>query len=354
MKSPNVNWDKLESLLKEKFGVCYYVKGDTEIVTVCPLCETHKRKKHTHGHLYICTGDDNLTFWCFKCNTKGNIVSLIKGLGVNLKEYISDELSKRRWVKRARNTTNLLDTSSVTYNFEEEKHNIIDDRFRYKRDYLKGRLGYDIDIDSVPNLIFNFRNFVNVNNIKLTDYDNNRIAYLDDSFIGFLCNRGTIAIFRNVTGDETNRYIKINLFPGQETAFNDFYGIQSEYISNSNNIKPNKIVLCEGIFDLLVPYYSNELYGLKSETSVWACVLGKSFYATIPSILDYYYMIKSNFVILSDNDVEDKFYNRFSKHPQVENLQVVRNKLGKDFGAYPISPSINVFQKNVFGTRRRK
>ena len=78
---------KIINFLKSVSSV--YQETGTEIVIHCPYCDDAMRPNaKSHGHLYISTRSP--VFHCFRCEISGHLGSLLKDLGFNNKEILSD------------------------------------------------------------------------------------------------------------------------------------------------------------------------------------------------------------------------------------------------------------------------
>ncbi len=311
--------------LKDKIGKCYYNGSKTEIITLCPWCEKDSDKKH--GHLYISVDDP--VFYCQRCGEKGIIVKLIHYLQGDFDQLINPHIIEK--TSHTYTKKNLLSTDK-TYTFSANSYDSQVLNYKEKYNYLSNRIGKNLDIKKIPGLIFSLKAFIKENQIEVDNWQFKNLDYLDEKFIGFLTTRKTAVILRNCDSSDKYRYYKFLL--GKESSFFiDFYSILSGKINSS---LPN-IVLCEGVFDLLVPCFNEGLKDLKKNSVMWAATLGKgSFLKTLTSVLNYLKIVKANVNILSDRDVPIYFYNHIKNMPFVNNLNVFYNKLGKDFGCFPI------------------
>jgi len=324
-----IDYNNLQDLLKEKTGLAYFNASKDELICRCPICEKDARKNH--GHLYIKIPDhpnELPVYNCFKTDDcKGTLIKLLRILGEDPKDYISEDMLKFRPAGK--------EYSYYKKSFRKNKFIIPDiqtDKYMIKRQYLKGRLGFDTDIDKIPGLILNIRKFIMDNNIDLGNRQR-FLEFYENNYVGFISNNGSILVLRNTDSSSSFRYVKINL--SNNNFFKDMYSIQT-CVTRSDT---NTIVLCEGIFDLLVAINSHELQDLKMNSCIWAAVLGCNYYNIVPSVLDQCRLTAANFIILSDNDKKESDYIYFKRNPSVLNLKIYRNKYGEDFGKLPIALS---------------
>jgi len=325
-----VDYAEVRKLLEEKTGLAKFNAGKTNIISYCPWCEIESTKNH--GHLYLeCI--DNPTqmpvFHCFRCEdenkSKGTLVKLLRFLGANPKDYISEETLTSKFSERA------YDYYKKGLKVHKHKINTQNfDAYRLKKQYLHSRLGFDYDISKIPRLIFNIREFLRENNIDIKD-KKRFLDYYEKSFIGFISDDGTMMILRNIDNNSSYRYIKLPLVENKN-FFKDVYSIKWGQTKKGSNT----IILCEGIFDLLVAINNIELQEVRSKSCIWASILGCGYMNAISSALDRCKLTASNVIILSDIDKKENYYWKIKNNPLVLNLEVYWNKHGEDFGKLPI------------------
>lgn len=324
-----IDYPKLLEFLKEKTGLAYYNSSSTELICRCPTCEPDSTK--THGHLYIKIPSDSRknelpVYNCFKSDEcKGTLIKLIKTLKADPREFISEDTLKYRFGERE---YDYYKKDFKVANHKVSKPNPND--YKLKRMYLHSRLGFDFDLDRIPGLILNIREFIQSNNIDLKN-KKGFLEYYETSFVGFLSDFGTLLILRNIDPSSSYRYVKIPLI-NSSLFFRDVFSVKTRKPTTGTN----NIVLCEGIFDLLVAINSIELQELKSKSCVWVAVLGNNYPSVVPAALDKCKLTASNFTILSDNDRIENDYKYFKYNPSVLGFEIYRNKFGKDFGKIPI------------------
>ena len=336
------NWSLLEDKLNEKLGIAYWAKNKKQLVTYCPWCEPESTK--SHGHLYLYNNSDNIpTIWCFKCGDegkgRGTILKFLKFIGEDVSSYISKELFEK------------YKNADKNYNYtkknirKQTKHRtpvVNTDAYKLKTMYLKSRLGFDYDISKIPNLVFDIRNFLYDNKIDIGTKDR-FLDYYENSFIGFVTNRGTTLYLRNIDHNSDLKHDKIPLVDSTDDMYRDYYGVR---LLNPLSEDTNNIVLCEGIFDLLVGIETHELNELRKKSCMWAASLGCYYSSLIPSLLSDCMITVANFVILSDNNKKEENYKWFGYNPSVMNFEIIWNKLGDDFGCHPILPISKTFKRN--------
>lgn len=327
-----IEWENIKELLKEKTGLSYFNSSRTELICSCPWCEPFSNKGH--GHLYISMDPNYLVFNCFRCEKNGPLIRLIKKCEGDPSKYIDDNLVRINSNTRISNIRGI--SYKKNYYFDED---IYSDINRQKRSYILGRIGYNVDLSLIPNMIFSIKTFIRHNNIELNNYDLDKIDLLERYYIGFVCNRNTQIVFRCIC-NEFREYEKIKL---SESVLKDFYGLKL----NSIDDKISNIVISEGIFDILVPYFSEEFFELKQSSCCWCACLGKGFEKSLKSIMEYYMISRFNLIVFADNDMKNYRFTNID-NSCINSIHVFRNRLGKDFGKHPISITKNSFNRRYF------
>jgi len=337
----NIEWIKLKDFFLSKSGLCYFNGNESELITRCPNCESDSSK--SHGHLYVKMDESELIYHCFKCLDSGTLIKLIQNYGGDPREFLDEELLNYKWVKSKKSSSNF----DVKINNFDLSNQCIDN-YKLKIQYLRGRIGFDIDISNIPGLILDFDSFIENNSIKLKDNQWKMLSFMRTNFIGFLTIRGTQVVCRNIDETSSFRYYKLELVNNKQ-LYKDFYGIETSSISNDLNT----VVLCEGPFDLLVPYYSPEFIELRANSCMWASVLSKNYNNSINPILNYCCLSKSRVVVFADKDTKytDKVFRELRMNPKIHSIDFIWNEAGKDFGKHPIVPTKSVFTFKFFNKR---
>jgi len=268
-------------------------------------------------------------FHCFKCEdenkSKGTLVKLLRYLGVDPKEYISGETLESKFSER---NYDYYKKKLVIHRHEIKPQNF--NNYKLKTQYIHSRLGFDFDISRIPRMIFNIREFIRDNKIDLKDKEK-FLDYYDKSFVGFISDDGTVMILRNIDNNSQYRYVKLSLVENKN-FFKDLYSIKWGQTKKGSNT----IILCEGIFDLLVAINNKELQEAKNRSCIWASVLGCGYNNAIISALYRCKLTASNIIILSDRDKKENYYHKIRQNPAILNFEVYWNKYNEDFGKLPI------------------
>jgi len=316
--------DKFIQYLKDSLGEPVRVKTKN-IICRCPWCEFGQKKDHYH--LYIST--EYPIFHCFHsdCQVSGTIKKLFKKIeGKDISEkYVDIEKVKEYAKERVR----VQENETIIKNMILPPIN--ENEFKLKSLYMRERLKFsNINLSDIKGLIFDVKQFLDVNKIVIDEKMFRMVDYLHQNFIGFLTENQSVVIFRNIDRKSSFNHFKYQI---QESNFLDYYKI------SGNNINSNNIVLAEGVFDIFSESIFDSI-GIKNNTRLYASALSTSYESLIKSIVFHEQEFKLNVSILSDSNVGLDYYRkikRFNRHI-IESLSVYYNKSGKDFNVTPINP----------------
>jgi len=305
--------------LRDTYGADRVSIKNKNIVVPCPWCEPHAIIPRYH--LWI--SKDAPIFKCFHAGcAKGTVSKLLKKLDGtdNSKDFF--DISKIQYVNKS-------DTQLQTLNNEKRDYRvftipkIIEGQFPSKELYLKSRFGFSMDFRNINNLVFNVKEFVEINKISLKDSDKRLLNFLHDNFVGFCTSNNGFLILRNVDRNSSFKHYKILL---QKTTFLDYYKIYG-YNSESKTI-----VLSEGIFDI----FSERLFNYtknRNDIKFFASCQSGFFDSLIKSLAYYEMMFKFDVHILADIDVKLSYFKKLKRECKhlISSLQVHYNLNGKDF-----------------------
>lgn len=288
------------------------------IICKCPWCEIDNDNKN-HYHCYISLTDP--IFKCFhsSCLQKGRISKLIFKIANKDLTDVYVDLSSVKEFKREPEKKYYKKINLIFPKIDE-------DRFKLKTFYLKNRLRFsNYPISDIPNLVFNFTEFCELNKLNL-DFTTLKLKkFLDDSFVGFVTQNHGMIIFRNINPKSNFLHYKMKI---QETFFPDYYKI-------NNGINNNRIIICEGIFDALSEFISN-VTNLKNESSMYVACLSTNYEMVFKSIVYNENKYKLDVSILSDRNINLDFYKKLrNKNKHIINTLNVYYGNKKDFGDFP-------------------
>lgn len=313
--------DSFVNFLRDHLGDPVKITSKNIIVR-CPFCEMNSTKKHFHMYISL----ESPVFHCFfsECHQKGFISKLIKKIeGKDITDKFISEEKIKEFEKIEFKETHKKEIKIPQLN---------EDKFKLKTQYLKGRLRYsDVDLSTIKGLFFDVDEFIDLNHIKLDSKMERLKPYLQSSFIGFCAEHGTVAVMRNIDKQSEFKHFKFRV--QEEGKFSDYYKIQG------NNYKSNKIVLSEGIFDVLLESVFDST-GLKNEAKLYAAGLHTFYESLVKSIVYHEQIFKPEVHIISDRDVSLKYYNGIKKYRLdflLDKLVIYYNKSGKDFADVPVN-----------------
>ena len=313
--------DSFKSYLEENLGDTVKIK-EKNIICRCPWCEIQQHK--SHFHLWI--AKEAPIFHCFMCHQTGLIGKLVRkisGIDSSSKYIDKDEIKKNEHT-RIDNSTNIKKKNILIPELNE-------DQFIQKSLYMKKRLKFSsMGIKNLKGLIFDFQKFLRINNIPIKNDDSNMSGFIQSNFVGFLTEKHSQIIFRNIDNRSRFKYYKFLL--EENLFFLDYYKV-----SGGNN-NSNVVVVTEGIFDLYTEYifdYTN----LKKDARLYAAGLSTSYKELLKSIAYNEQIFKMKVYILSDRDVNIYFFKKLKKEVGhiIDTITVLYNKTGEDFNYTPIS-----------------
>ena len=294
------------------------------IVMPCPYCGEINEDKD-HYHLWIST--EAPIFHCFRggCEKGGMLGKLIMTLE-------GHDISDKFFDKKAFDAIPKTFKDKDDEKFSIQTPTLEPDKFRLKEEYIRRRIKFaNKSSRNIKGLIYDVFRFIEENPIEVTDKLNRLMPYLQDSFVGFLTEHGSTVMFRNIDSSSEFKFFKLKIV---ETNFQDYYRIPG------GNPRATKVVLAEGIFDIL----SEQIYdtiNIKDDVLLYASVLSSKFLSLIQSIVYYEQIFRPKIVILSDRGISLEYYKKLKKYNPhiIDTMEVYYNKTGKDFNDLPLIPT---------------
>lgn len=285
----------------------YFKQSSKEFIIHCPYCDDATRKNaHSHGHLYISI--ERPVFHCFRCDSSGVLINLIKDLGYNDESVINRLSSSVKFNVEKNSTVKLNRSKSI--NFYERLLNmkfcnpgLFDEGVRY----IQSRIDRYVDLNyyrMIPEMINN------QTCISFYNYDNN------------------FTTARIITPKKNYRYIKNN-------GSMDLYYFQEKDFDQYDNI-----VLAEGPFDIV----SLHRYSVfPKDKSFYLALLSKNYGKVLTRLIQSELMIgRYNVHLVFDSDnsyymyvlkVCQKIANRFN---QLITVNGYRPVISNDVGEMPL------------------
>jgi hypothetical protein len=331
--------DKLRQFLYDK--KCLLNENSTDFI--CRdifFCGDHPDKQK-QGHLYVSKVVEYPFVHCFFCNVRMVITDFINSVTGN--KIISETIITKDELNTIQNNPNKKSRRDLRKFIIPE----LDlNNFKNKTEYVKTRTDNKLQIEQIPNLIFDFNKFINDNNIQLDDKDKKCIEELQYRFIGFLSNNHTKLFCRCIDSQFWMKFRKVNL---QAMPYNllDYYSIPG-----GSPILSDTIVLTEGTFNILGEYAYDSL-GIRDKVKVYAAGQSFSYSALLKSICFFESVFKVNIIILSDDDKKEYDYKYFIKNNEhvINTIKFFYNKNpGGDFGSFPIVP----YEVNIWDSKSIK
>jgi len=314
--------DGIRNILKN--ANLFVDENPKNIICKCPYCGDHPNPQKK-GHFYVSKNELVPVGHCWYCGLAVPITKILFDITGDLCENIVklDTEYKTRQVK-------VSDIKTRFKKLDIPELKPLD--FPVKSLYIRTRTFNKLDALSIPNLIFDIKEFFKMNNIDpksvgVNDWEEN---HLHERFVAFLSHNHSILYCRcAAVKGEIFTFRKI---PLQVDPFNmlDYWMIDNKCTDSV------EVVLTEGIFNSLGCRIFDTME-LNNSCRLYASGCTFSYTELLKSVCFDFSIYRANVTILSDNDKKKYHYNKFIKEcePLINNLKVVYNSMGKDFGMYP-------------------
>ncbi len=311
--------------IREVFKRCgVYDKENTKnFIIRCPYCgdKSGKFASHKHSHCYVSKVDTIPVFNCFFCQKSGTVKKLLFDLtGDRCDNLIVPVETKRDYETRR------IDTKR-----EFKLPDLQTDFYPLKAAYMKKRTFGQLDLEDIPNLIFDIAGFFRLNGLDERNYVTSwELQYMHNSMVGFLSKRQTMLYCRAISQELPIKFKKVELQPDAKDIGLDYYAIDNGHLDS------NLVVLSEGNFDILGCRAFNTL-SLNDRARVFAAGCTFSYEELLKSVCLDYSIYRADVVILSDSDKSQEKYKYFVKNSEfyVNSMNIYYNQYGKDFGMSP-------------------
>lgn len=301
------------------------------LIIKCPYCGDKKsRSGHQHAHCYVSVNENNPTYHCFYCDTAGPITKLLYDItGKSSSDII--QVANNFGYK----ATRAIKPEAIKTKKYQLPESLSIDKFGLKAKYMIKRTFGKIDIETIPNLIFDVDEFFKINGIKpnidlgLSKWET---ELLHHNYVVFLSKHHTMLYCRNINKETKIPFRKI---PLQKSNFEhlDYYEI------DLNHPNSDTLILSEGNFDILGCYAYNSLK-LNSKANVYASGCTFSYGELLKSVCFDRSVYRANVYVLSDNDKKEYHYRNFIKNAvTAKSINIVYNRFGKDFGMIEQAPT---------------
>jgi len=332
IKGDFMDIDKLRIILKEHKLYVKDTSNGKNIISICPICGDHPNPSKK-GHLYISTDPSIPLAHCFYSSCVSSISELVKKITGD--KNLANEVISKDEEKKSKYTNKVLSSNkSRTREFNIPELDKV--KYKHKSDYLEKRCMNRLKSEDIPNIIFDFKSFFDINKLDLVGdgkvLSMKEYNILCDHHVGFLSKHNTTIYCRSCRDDIWMKFKKLSL-QSDNLHLLDYWSIPG------GNINSNTVVLSEGNFDILGEYVSDSL-NIKDSVRVFASGNSFTYSSLLKSVCFDENLYRCNVIILSDIDKEPKWYIKFKNENShvIESLQIWGNKNGKDFGTFPIKP----------------
>jgi len=326
-------WDditrELVNEIKRTRRVAYVTSSGSHIRIRCPKCGDSK-KNPTHAHLYIKL-EAPYPFYCQRCQGTG---ILLNQENLNSFEVKDSNLKKELYKIAKHNKKKFSSYAKKVYNFSYPTYDEKDKINQRKLAYLNDRIGTSFTMKDLSRfkIILNLYDFLNHNNVQnLSIRDDEFADLLDEFFIGFHSYDNNYIIMRNTSQDvlQKTRYYNYNILNNYDNS-KRFY-----IIPNQINVlnKKVKVVMAEGIFDILSIYHN--IYNCKDDNTIFVAVCGVGYNNVILNLAKQGFL-EMDLEIYADKDQPLVYYKKLKEDLSYllgnQRIKVHYNKMEKDFG----------------------
>lgn len=311
----------IKILLKE--AKLYVDENDKNFICICPYCGDHPDPQKK-GHFYVSKNEAIPVGHCWFCNSSFPITKIILDVtGKNREDLVKLETDYKATAVRAVNSKNRFRKYQIpeldTMGFPVKTH------------YMRTRTFGQTDVSSTPNLIFDLRAFLEINNINPTDVGilEWEVGYLHDNFVIFLSHKNSLLYCRNVNNKGIYKFRKIPLQI-------DPLGLLDYWMIDNHHKESKEVILTEGIFNSIGCKIFDSVE-MNSSCRLYASGCTFSYIELLKSICFDFSIYRADVIILSDDDKKEYHYKKFIKEcdPFINSLKIVYNQYGKDFGMSP-------------------
>jgi hypothetical protein len=321
-----------ENLLNElyKLPVHNLSANKKEISIRCPYCGDSV-KHASSSHLYINvdpSSDRFLTFYCFKCKTKGYTnAKFLKLLKLNNSEMILEleKFNLKNKNKKNFNKKSLRKNKLIIPIAQDNKNNQI------KLKYINSRLGTHLSYEDLVRykIVLSLYDVLEANKISYLNCKEKFADTLDGNFLGFVSYDNNYIIFRNLSKKimPDLRYHNYNIH-GLYDNTKKFYIIPNRIDVLNPNIH---VVMTEGVFDLLSVFFN--IKNCYTENTLYIAVNGIG-YNNVFSELIRKGFLNIDLEVYGDNDQNINIYRKLKEefYPFIDSFFLYTNTKYKDFG----------------------
>lgn len=312
-----IDVDGIRQILKQ--SNIYGSESSKNFICKCIYCGDKGKNHHFHG--YLSKVDNVPCYHCFYCNKSTSVSKFLFDLTGDEHKDLVVPVNNKNYVKKST-------VKKVEYKVPEI--NSLD--FPAKSLYMRRRTFGKLDVTTeIPNLIFDIKEFFNINNLDPFKYlEGWQLEYIQNTMIAFLSKRHTILYCRAVVNDVPTKFKKIELQKDDVYPGLDYYCIDN-YIQKSN-----MVVLSEGNFDIL-GCYSLDTLGLRDKCRAYCAGCTFSYDQLLRSVCLDFGLYNPDVIVLSDSDKQKCHYMKFlnSAKDFTNKIEIYYNSCAKDFGDYP-------------------
>jgi hypothetical protein len=299
-----------EDIIRALFSRGIYTKkaGAIQYLTKCPYCGDKKDPTKAHFYLRINPEDNKkIVYDCFLCPAQG----VMTYETLELLEIDGIEKDAMEFFNK---TTDAIDLKGINNENKEVNFDFKLPKVKAgeKTKYIENRLGIHLTEQDFEDLriITSFKDFILMNGIKKLTCKPKMALMLDKDYVGFLSNKNSHILFRDITEKHNISWTKYPIMP--ESSNNRIW----YSIKNAIDIMSPEIItinLSEGIMDTISIAYNLDY---KKENVLNITVSGKQHIGMLKYLIDMG-LVGSNIIIniFSDSDhTDDTSLEYYQKH----------------------------------------
>ena len=330
-----------DRLIKEllKLPDAKFQSGQTEVVIHCPFCAA---SKHKSAKFYIELDNESvMRFNCFHgdCGQHGVLTpDVLHMLNINNNEFDTflNSLNKKG-ISKIKNSSDIITDFIIPTRPKESDMN--------KIKYSSERTGVDFTLASnikEYKLIYNLRDFMNINKLELDDLNEYQIQELSDHWIGFLGFNNNILNMRNVDSKKSSkRYMNIKINKSSGYSFLYLPPQEIDLLTPAP-----RIVMAEGAYDIIC--IKNRFYTKDANNIIFGAVGSAASYGKgLKKLFNMSCYFDADITIYGDQDIPIEFYHKkFGRYFSNNKFTLIKNKKNKDFGNINEAYSLDIRKLN--------
>ena len=308
--------------------------NNSQLYTRCPFCGDSSRDslaKHFYIKIDIDNDDIPIMYNCFRasCAQSGIMTSdVLRMLDIYDLEMSS---SLSRYNKKASKNISNSKFSSGKLDYSVPPFQSTENNVR-KVKYIEDRLGINLSSHDIGKfkIVTSLKEFLLFNKIEYITCKDNIARQIEADYVGFLSVFNNFIVFRDITGNHKERYIKYTI---KRDLYNNgtFYSIPTTVdLLSSDKIE---LHVAEGTFDILSVYFN--ILNQESKNKVFISITSGNYSSAIGYFIKLGIVGNVDIHIYSDKGVDIRQYRKQVKNKYgvwIDSIYIHYNELEKDCG----------------------